>query len=442
MKEMKIPEKGISGEVLLEELKTAKGGDVCWENGRMFSLIYNAGKEIIDLGVEAYSSFLVENGLSPFAFKSLKKLETEVAAMCCGMMNGGRDAVGSMTCGGTESIFMAVKTARDHAVVERKITSGLNIVIPLTAHPAFDKAAHYLGLEVRHVPVNENFRAEPAAMASATDAGTILMAGSAMTYPHGVVDPIKELAAVAAEKNIWFHVDSCLGGFVLPFAKKLGYPIPDFDFNVPGVISMSADIHKYGFAPKGASIVMYRSAKYRRFQYFAYADWPGGVYGTSTFAGARTGGAIAGAWTVMRHLGEDGYMKLVDRTMKTTKKLMDGVRSIDGLKVMGTPDATVFAIGSDTLNVYALSDELGERGWLLEKQHQPPCLHLTVSPFHSEIADEFLAVLAEATDRIRGKDASKISQEAAMYGMMATMPDRNLARDLAVQYLNDLYRLE
>ncbi len=442
MKQEKLPETGVPEQELMAELDRIKESDLDWKRGRSFSLIYNAGEELMRVGNEAYGKFILENGLSPMAFPSLLKMETEVVSMVAGILGGDENVVGSMTSGGTESIFMATKTARDRA---RKIKPGIcapEIITSTTTHPAFDKSAHYLGLSIIHVPVGDDYRADVEGIKNAITENTIMMVGSAMTYPHGMVDPIEELAAAAAEKDIWFHVDSCLGGLILPFVKKLGYPVPDFDFSVPGVTSMSADLHKYGFTPKGASTVLYRNSGYRYFQYFAFADFPGGVYGTSTVSGARTGGPIAGAWTVLRYVGENGYLELARKAMDTTKKLIAGVRAIDGLDVIGEPHATVFSMKSDTINVYALSDELHKRGWMIEKQHLPPSLHVTVSPFHENVADEFLAELAEAVDAVRDVDASNVSQEAAMYGMMATMEDRSLAKELAVEYLNDLYKLK
>jgi glutamate/tyrosine decarboxylase-like PLP-dependent enzyme len=316
------------------------------------------------------------------------------------------------------------------------------MVKPVTAHPAWEKSAHYLGLKVINVPPGDDFRADVKAMAEAVNAKTIMMITSAMTYPHGMVDPIEELGEITAKKNIWLHVDSCLGGFILPFVKKLGYDVPAFDFSVPGVISMSADLHKYGFAAKGASTVLYRNSDYRRYQYFAYADFPGGVYATSTLTGARSGGPIAAAWAVLNYVGEKGYLEMARTAMETTKKMIDGVNAIPNLRVLGKPHATVFAIAGDDINVYALSDALKERGWSVEKQQMPACLHITVSPVHANLADAFLADLAECAREVEGIDASKLSEEAVMYGMMASMPDRAAACDFAVQYLNQLYRLE
>jgi glutamate/tyrosine decarboxylase-like PLP-dependent enzyme len=442
MRQLNLPGKGMARDDVLSRLESMKRGDTDWNSGRMFSLIYNAGEEIRDITREAINIYFMENGLSPFAFPSLKKLETEVVAMTAGLLGGDAETVGSFTCGGTESILMAVKTARDWARAERPEVKAPEMVKPATAHPAWDKSGYYLGLKVVNVPVRDDFRADVNAMAEAVNDNTIMMIASAMTYPHGMVDPIAGLGEIAAPRNIWLHVDSCLGGFILPFVRKLGYEVPAFDFSVPGVISISADLHKYGFAAKGASTVLYRNSDYRRHQYFAFADFPGGVYATSTLTGARPGGPIAAAWAVLNHLGEDGYLEMAKTTMGTTKKLIAGVNAIPQLRVLGEPHATVFAIASDDINVYALSDALKERGWILEKQHLPACLHVTVSPFHAELADDFLSDLKECTQEVDGIDASDLSEEAVMYGMMATMPDRSAACDFAVQYLNELYRLE
>jgi glutamate/tyrosine decarboxylase-like PLP-dependent enzyme len=384
----------------------------------------------------------MENGLSPFAFPSLKQLETEVIAMTAGLLGGDAETVGSFTCGGTESIFMAVKTARDWARAERPDVKMPQMIKPVTAHPAWNKSSYYLGLDVVTTPVGDDFRADVDAIAEAVNENTIMIIGSAMTYPHGMVDPIAEMGEIAAAKNIWLHIDSCLGGLILPFVKKLGYDVPPFDFSVPGVTSMSADLHKYGFAAKGASTVLYRNADYRQHQYYAFADFPGGVYATSTLTGARPGGPIAAAWAVLNYLGEEGYLELAKTAMDTTKKLIAGVNDIPKLRVLGEPHATVFSIASDDINVYALSDALKERGWMIEKQQLPTCLHVTVSPFHADLADAFLADLAECAKEIEDIDPSQLSEEAVMYGMMATMPDRAAACDFAVQYLNQLYQLQ
>ncbi len=439
---IKLPEGGSKREEVFSRLRALKEKDSDWKSGRMFGLIYHASDEIEEFAKDACYEFLIENGLSPFAFPSLLKMETEVISMVAHMLGGDSETVGSITSGGTESIFMAVKTAREWARANRPEISEPEIVIPLTAHPAFNKAAHYLGLRVIITPVDDGYRAVPGAMREAANENTIMLVGSAFTYPHGMVDPISEIASLSNERGIWMHVDSCLGGFILPFMKKLDYPIPDFDFALPGVFSISCDIHKYGYTPKGISTVLYRSSDLRQYQYFAYADWPGGVYGTSSLSGARSGGALASAWAVMNHLGEEGYLRLVRTTVETTRKLIEGIGEITDLYVLGKPDATVFAFGSDTVNVYALSEKMKERGWHLEAQHLPPCLHVTVSPVHERIVESFLKDLRSAVEEVSVLKPEDITGDAAMYGMIGTMPDRKQAKEFAVQYLNDLYRVK
>jgi glutamate/tyrosine decarboxylase-like PLP-dependent enzyme len=277
-------------------------------------------------------------------------------------------------------------------------------------------------------------------MARACTPSTILMVASAPGYPHGVVDPVRDLSDIALERGLWLHVDACLGGFVLPFARRAGYMVPDFDFSLPGVISISADVHKYGFAAKGASTLLYRDASYRRYQLYVHADWSGGVYGTPTLLGARPGGAIAAAWAVMNYLGEEGYTRIVASTLETTRRLMAGVRAIPGLAIVSDPEMTIFAMTSDELNVFALGEALKRRGWHLDGQHLPPSLHVTVSPGHAQVAGLFLEDLAAAAEEVRDLPEQDVTGMAAMYGMMATLPDRGMAHALALDALDALYR--
>lgn len=444
MGKISIPEHGKDRESLLDQMREMRGEDVDWRGARTFALVYNPGEEVMALVKKAYQTFMVENALGPTAFPSLRRFETEVVAMAADLLGGDDQVVGTMTSGGTESIFMAVKTARDRTFKLRGKTppggGPWHIVLPASAHPAFDKAAHYLGLEVVHVPLGDDLRADVEATRDAVDNSTLMMVGSAPGYPHGVVDPIEELASIAAERDIWFHCDCCLGGFLLPFVRELGYPVPAFDFKVPGVTSISADVHKYGYAAKGASTVLYRNESYRRHQFYVQADWCGGIYATPSLAGARTGGSVAAAWAVLNFLGREGYLRLAGEMMQTTRKLLAGIDSIDGIRVLGKPDMTVFAVGSDDLNVYALADALASRRWYVERQHLPPALHLMVSPAHSAVADDFLKDLGAATAEVSALKGEDISQMAAMYGMMGTMPDRSAAKEMTLEIMTQLFR--
>ena len=436
---MKLPESGTPREALLARMRELRGKDADWRGGRTFSLVYYAGDEVLDVIGDAYRMFLSENGLSPGAFPSLQRFEAEVLSMAADLFHGAT-ARGNLTSGGTESILMAVKTARDHARATRKLSGPAEMVLPISAHPAFEKAAHYLDVKVVHIPLREDFRVDPELARRAITENTVLVVGSAPAYPHGVIDPIPELARAASERGVLMHVDACLGGYLLPFAEKLGHPVPPFDFRVPGVTSISADLHKYAYAAKGASTVLYRDEALRRFQYFTYSDWPGGLYGSPTMTGTRPGGAIAAAWAVMNHLGQEGYLRLAKGVLATTKKLIEGVAAIPGLRILGSPDLTIFAFSSDTLNVYLLADEMTRLGWHMDRQQRPPSLHLMITPAHAAVADRFLADLAASVERL-GKGEVADDGTAALYGMMGTVPDRSRVGDFILQFMENLDRV-
>jgi len=441
MGQISLPKKGMTREDVFNSLTSFKSDDVRWHEGQLFGLVYEAGPEVEELVKEASALFLIENGLSPMAFPSLVKMETDVVSIVISLSGGDDETVGSFTSGGTESIFMALKAARDWARLTYPRIKEPEMVVPVTAHPAWNKAAHYLGVKINMTAVKDDLRADVAAMKNAITKNTIILGGTAVTYPHGMVDPIEEIAALAEKKNLWLHVDACLGGLMLPFLKRLGNEIPPYDFSVPGVTSMSADIHKYAYTPKGVSTVMYRNRDFRKFQIFAYADWSGGVYATPCLAGARPGGNMAAAWAVLHYLGEEGFMALAQKARAATEKLIKGINAMPQLYVLGDPDATVFAFGSDEINIYELSARMAERGWHIEAQQLPPSLHMTVSPVHLSIADKFLDDLRRIAPEVPRADSQDLSEQAAMYGMLGTMPDRSMAREFAVEYINNLYRV-
>ncbi len=435
-KSPRLTSQGMSHQDVLSRMREMRSEDARWQEGRTWSLVYNAGEDIRRLTAEAYTEFMSENGLSPLAFPSLRRFESEVLAIGAELFHG-ETAAGTMTSGGTESILMAVKTARDFARAERGITEP-EMVLPASVHPAFQKAAHYFGVKAVNVPLAPDFRADVDAMRAAVGPRTVLVVGSAPAYPQGVVDPIPALAAMAQEKGVLFHVDACLGGFLLPFARKLGHAIPEFDFAVPGVTSLSADLHKYGYAAKGASLVLYRSAELRRYQFFTYADWSGGIYASPSMAGTRPGGAIAAAWAILKYLGEEGYLRLAGTVLDTAKALREGIAAIPGLKLLGEPQLSVFAFASDTLDVYALGDAMEARGWKLDRQMMPPALHLMVTPAHAAVVEPFLADLRVcAASLARGEPAPDGS--AAMYGMLGAIPDRGEAAGFILQFMDSLY---
>ncbi len=419
-----LPKTKRTREDVLTELRALRSEDARWKDGRTFSLVYYVDDEHSRLLKEAYGEYMAENGLSPIAFPSLRRMEAEVVSMAAGLFHGDDEVAGTMTTGGTESIMMAVKAAREWARQEKGIARP-EIIVPRSVHPAFEKAAHYFDVELRHAATAPDFRVDVGDVERLITPSTALIVGSAPPYPHGVVDPITEMAALAQSRGLLCHVDACLGGFFLPFARKLGRDIPAFDFEVPGVTSLSADLHKYGYAAKGASVVLYRDRALRRHQFYTYAEWPGGLYASPSMTGTRPGGAIAAAWSVMHYLGEEGYLDYARRILATTDKLMAGIQAIPGLRVLGKPHAGVFAFSSDSLNVYELGDALEARGWKLDRQQNPPALHCMITPAHEPVADTLLADLRDCASKLSaGEPAPEGS--AAMYGMVGAIPTKEV----------------
>ncbi len=404
----RLPKQGIDRETLFAQMNERKARDANWRGARTFSLLYPAGEEIDDVLAEANNLYLYENALNPFRFPSLREMEVDIVSMTLGLLNGDDGADGCLTSGGTESILLAVKTARERARAERGIEKG-TVLAPYSAHPAFAKAAHTLDMDFAQIPLRDDFRADPKAAAELITDQTAPVIGSAPCYPFGVIDPIEELAGLAAERGVPFHTDACLGGFMLPFFERIGEPVPPFDFRVEGVSTISADVHKYGYSTKGASVISHRDGRHlKEHQLFVYSKWPGGLYGTFAMAGARPAAPIAAAWAILNYLGEEGYMKLATKTRDTVRRFRSGVDAIDGLHVVGDPQMTLFAFASDKYDIGAIGDVMDERGWCLDRQNDPSALHLMLSPAHAEIADEFLKDLADAAKNhgeSKGKEA-------------------------------------
>lgn len=437
-----IPEQSNDPDELLAQLQAMRAGDVDWRQGRAWSLVYHAGEAHHELMQRVYSLFLSDNALNPLAFKSLKRMESEVVAMTARMLNGPAEAVGTMSSGGTESILLAVKAARDRARAYKKWPRRPEIVAPRTIHPAFAKAAHYFGCKLRLVDVDKDFRADVRALAAKISYKTVLIAASAPQYPHGMIDPIEEIGALAQRKGIPFHVDACFGGFILPWLEKLGHSVRPFDFRVPGVTSISADVHKYGYAPKGASVVVYRDMSYLRHQFFVSTDFPGGIYISPTMAGTRPGGAIACAWAALKALGQHGYLELAKQSLEAARRLKDGIRATGALEIIGSEDATIVAFRSrdPAVDTYAVADQLEARGWVMERQQRPVSLHLTAAPHHRPVVAEFLADLDAATTAVRAQPNLKHQGQAAVYGMMAGVPIRGAVEAAVRKVMEGMYQ--
>ena len=396
MSAARIPEHGRSADELLAEIDSLRTGDLDWRGGRAFSLVYHPGDEEHEALLEAVvRRYAHDNALNPFKYPSLLQMELDVIAMAADLFGAAPEA-GSLTSGGTESLFLAVQVARDHAREERGIDEP-QVVVPSTAHPAIAKACRYLDVERVVVPVGADGRADVAATRAALTERSALLVASAPCYPYGVIDPITELAALAAEAGALCHVDACVGGWLLPWWARLGERVPPWDLRVPGVTSLSADVHKYGYTVKGASVVCYADAALRRRQVFWFEDWPGGLYASGTTAGTRPAGPIAAAWTALMHLGQDGFVRLAAQVRDTARRLCAGIEAIDGLYLTHRPDLSLieFAARPDSaIDLGAVADAMDARGWNLDRQ--PGGLHLMVSPYHARIAEPFLADLSEA----------------------------------------------
>lgn len=401
---MKLPARGGNAAEILDHLASLQADDVDWRGGRVFSLAYFAGDDVYKVAQRAYAKFLSTNALNVSAFPSLRKLQNDVVGMVADLLHGGSDAAGFMTSGGTESLLLAVKAARERGKL-RGITRP-EMVLPASAHAAFEKGAAYFGVESVRAPVRSDFRADVGAMARAMSENTVLIVASAPQYPQGVIDPVAAIAALAAERDINCHVDACMGGITLPMLARLGYPVPPFDFRVPGVTSISVDLHKYGYTAKGASVLVHRDRALRRHQTFATENWLGGLYASSGILGTKGGGAIAAAWAVMHYLGEEGYLRLTRQARDAAERLVAGLQAIPDVEVLGDLDATLVAFTVRGADAFAVGQALRQRGWYLDQQKPPPSLHCTVHAGHVAAIEPFLADLRSAVAEARSAGAA------------------------------------
>lgn len=474
-----IPEKSQSREELLKILEDFKANDVDWKSGRSFGFVYDPGKEAMEFGKEAFLMYMTENGLDFTAFPSLLRFESELASMCAAHVGGDENVVGNFTSGGTESIMLAVKSARDYYRKYKPEIREPEIILPITGHAAFHKAAHYLCLKITPVPVRDHdLRADPEAVRRAINPNTIMIVGSSPGYAHGVIDPISELASIASENDLWMHVDGCVGGFMLPYYRRLGRDIPDFDFSVPGVTSLSMDLHKYAYTPKGASMVLYRNKKYRKSQIFACADWTGYAIVNNAIQSAKSGGPMAAAWAMLHYMGDEGYMEIARRKIEATDRIAAGIQAIPELKILSNPDMSMLAFTSDDINIFLLIDEVNSRGWYIQPQlrmdNSPEAAHISVNFGNVGLEEEFLKDLRECVEKVKGQEASDlvksmsgvldgldpdaldddaVSEMMSMAGvagdslpgsmadinMIMNMLPRKLRGRLLVEYVNDLF---
>ena len=410
-----LPTKGIPAPQVFDELESLRAGDVDWRNGKVFSLAYYAGPQAIAVAEDAYRRFSGENALSTDAFPSLRIMQQDVLSMVGPWLGAHKDSAGFMTSGGTESILMVVKAARDQFAQTRGVTTP-NIVLPTSAHAAFEKACHYFGVESRRSAVGQDWRADIAAMERLIDDNTVMLVASAPQYPQGVVDDVTGIAALASSRGINCHVDACMGGVTLAYLVKLGLPIPAWNLSVSGVTSISVDLHKYGYTSKGASVVMYSSKSLRAHQGFFTDNWLGGMYASSGMLGTKSGGSIASAWAVLRHLGDDGYTALVRQTRNATEQLANHIVAHPHLVLRAYPDSTLICFGAadpSVLNVFAVADELRIRGWYVDRQTPPDSLHCTVNAIHHDKIDAFVVDLDASIELVL---STRLSGDVGSYG--------------------------
>jgi sphinganine-1-phosphate aldolase len=411
----RIPAHGWSREQVLGALEGMKAHDMPWRDGRTWAYVYDPGPAAEEVIKAAFSMYLTENALDPTVFPSTLALENELVAMAAAHLRGDAEVVGSFTSGGTESILLAVKAARDRARALRPEIREPELVLPATAHAAFQKACHYLDVRPVLVPVDpKSFRADVGAMRDAIGPNTIQLVGSAVSYAHGVVDPIEALGELALERDLLLHVDACMGGFLLPYFRRLGAPVPRFELDVPGVTSISMDLHKYAFAAKGASVLLHRSPELRRYQMYACSNWTGYTVINPTVQSTKSGGPLAAAWAVLHFLGDDGYLEIARQVLDATRRIADWIDASPDLRLLGRPEMNLVAFTSDTVSVFHVADEMKARGWYVQPQlgygDSPENLHLSINPASVRWVDALLADLAGCLEQARSLPSGALAE--------------------------------
>jgi len=429
---MRIPEKGIPKDELFAKMQAYRADDMDWRTGRVWAYVYDPGREAEEVIKQAYMSFLSENALDPTVFPSVLRFENELVAMAASHLGGDDDVVGNFTSGGTESIILAVKTARDYSRAVRPEVREPELVLPVTGHAAFQKAGHYLGVKPVIVPVDpETFKADVDAVRRAITPNTILLVASAVSYAHGVVDPIRELGQLALERNLLLHVDACMGGFLLPYFRRLGAPVPDFDFSVPGVTSISMDFHKYAFAAKGASTVLYRNKELRKYQIYTCAQWTGYTVINPTVQSTKSAGPLASAWAVLNFIGDDGYLEIARQVLEATRTIADAIDKMDDLRLLGRPEMNLVAFTSDTVSVFHIIDEMKARGWYIQPQlgfgGSKENIHLSINPASVRWVEAMLADLRDCVAKAKTMKSGHLA--AAVREAFASVDPADLTQE-------------
>lgn len=439
-----LPSKGLSQSQVLDKIREYETlSEVQWEKGCVSGSVYWGDKSLTDLLVKVYGDFAWSNPLHPDIFPGVRKMEAEVVRISCTLFHGGPNSCGTVTSGGTESILMACKAYRDMAY-ERGVKYP-EILAPVSAHAAFDKAAHYFGMKLVHVPLDKKtMKVDVKAMKRAISKNTAMLVCSTPQFPHGIIDPVEEISKLAVRYKIPLHVDACLGGFLIVFMDKAGYPLAPFDFRLKGVTSISADTHKYGYAPKGSSVILYSDKKYRHHQFFVAPDWQGGIYASPSIAGSRPGGIIAACWATMMHMGENGYIDATRKVISTARKIKTEIHKIKGVVVLGDPEVSVVALGSDDFDIFRLSNAMTAKGWNLNTLQFPASIHICCTVLHTQpgVADRFVTDVKEQVAIIMKNPKERTTGMGAIYGMAQAIPDRSLVTEISRGFLDCLYSTE
>jgi sphinganine-1-phosphate aldolase len=440
----RIPDIGVDKDSIIKEIENFRDHEESrWRDGYVSGAVYHGSKDHIEFLNKVYAINSQSNPLHSDLWPSTTKFEAEIVSMTANMLGAdktGDEICGTVTSGGTESILLAMKSYRDWAR-ETKGIKKPEMIVPSTVHAAFDKAAQYFNIKKITVPVGDDVRANVKATQKAISKNTIVIVGSAPSFPHGAIDPIEALSELARKKKIGFHTDACLGGFLLPWAKKLNYDVPSFDFSLPGVTSISVDTHKYGYAAKGTSVILYRSKELRHYQYYTVADWPGGLYLSPTFAGSRPGALSNQCWAAMISIGEKGYMEGAQKILNTGQEIKSGIQEIPELHILGDP-LWVIAFGAKDLDIYKIMDFMTERNWNLNGLHRPPCVHICVTLRHTRkgVVEKFITDLKAAIQFVK-ENPEESGGNAPLYGMAGTIPASGLINDLLKRYLDLLYKV-
>ena len=417
-----LPKNGLEKDKIISILSDfARHEDRSWKSGRVSGAVYHGESSIISFIGKIHRLYSQSNPLHVDIWPSLTKFEAEIVSMVASLMHAGDSARGSVTSGGTESILLAMKTYRDNFRKKKGITEP-NIILPVSAHAAFSKACEYFGIKPKYIPLNEYYQVDLQKVKESIDSNTIAIVASAPCFPFGTYDDVKELSDIASDTQVGLHVDACLGGFINAFAEKAGYAIPVSDFRNLGVTSISIDTHKYGFAPKGTSVILYRNSELFQHQVYATTNWQGGIYFTPTMSGSRAGFPIVAAWAVMLALGEEGYVNSVKKILDTGSFILSRVMDIEGVKVLGRP-LWVIALSSDMYDPYLIMEGMARRGWVLNGLMNPAAFHIAITMRHTlkGVKEKFLSDLRDSMNDVKN-GRLKSAPLAPIYGMASSLP--------------------